>query len=222
MRHLLLGFLAITLMLASCSTEDAAIESTDANNKALESFVIKRNSDGSYALTTNVTEGTGTIYFDDAIQNEVHLIADGTASRNSLVHNYNVKDNALNIAFVAEDDSPQPSIRIMDDNTDNSTSRDTDFGLLNTYSLVSNEDGTIQLNFEVKNGVDVAFGYNDAESINDVYLTENINATQLNYSKNYSKETDGTLRIDFVQANTTSREEDTDTKKPRIMFDDQN
>lgn len=220
MKQLLFSFFAITLMLASCSTEDVAIETTDSNSKMLESYTVKRNSDGSYTLITNVTEGTGTVYFDDGVNNEVHLVADGTSNKNSLTHSYDIKDDELNITFIAENESTQPRIRIIDDNTNYATTRDADLGLLNTYSLVSNEDGTIQLNFEVKNGVDVAFGYNDTENTNDVYLTEDTNATQLNYSKNYDKETDGSLRIDFVQADNTSRE--TDTKKPRIIFDDPN
>lgn len=216
MKKLLFSLLAVSLMMASCSTEDVASETTDSNSKMLESFTVKRNTDGSYTLITNVSDGTGTMYFDDAIQNEVHLIADGASNRNSLTHNYDVMDNQLNLAYVSEEEGQQPTIRIIDDNTV-STSRDADFGLLNTYSIVSNEDGTIQLNFEVKSGVDVAFGYNNTESVNDVYLTEDVDATQLSYSKSYNKETDGSLRIDFVQANNTSR--DTDTKKPRIIMD---
>jgi hypothetical protein len=219
MKRLFLSLFATALLFASCSTEEAMIEPTDSNSKLLESFIVKRNSDGSYALSTTVTDGAGTIYFDDATNNEIHLVTDGTTSRNSLEHNYDIVDNKLNISFVSENNTPQPKIQIIDDNTASATSRDTDYGLLNTYSVTYQEDGTIQLNFEVKNGVDVVFGYNYDENINDVYLTEDANATQLNYSKNYSKEADGTLRIDFVQANYNSR--DTDTKKPRVMFDDQ-
>ena len=218
MKRLFLGLFATTLLFASCSTEEVLIEPTDSNNKLLESFVVKRNSDGSYALSTTVTDGTGTMYFDDVKNNEIHLVADGTASRNSLQHNYDVIDNELNISFVSENNTAQTKITIIDDNT-STTSRENDFGLLNTYSVAYQEDGTIQLNFEVKSGVDVAFGYNDAESINDVYLTEDAGATQLNYSRNYSKENDSTLRIDFVQADYSSRS--SDLKKPRMMFDDQ-
>jgi len=220
MKKLLFGFLAISLMLVSCSTEDVAQETTDTNNKMLESFTVKRNSDGSYALTTNVSDGANAVYFDDVKDNEVHIVTDAVSNRSSLQHNYDVVDNELNIAFVSENDATQPTIKIIDDNTASASSRDSDYGLLNTYSIDYHEDGTIELNFEVKNGVDVAFGYNDTESINDVYLSEDVNATQLNYSKQYTKETDGSLRIDFIQADYTSRE--IDTKKPRFIIDDQN
>ncbi len=219
MKRLFLGLIATAFLFTSCSTEEVMIESTDSNNKMLESFVVKRNSDGSYALSTTVTDGTGTMYFDDSRNNEIHLIADETTSRNSLEHNYDVIDNELNIAFVSENNTPQPKIRIIDDNTTSNSSRENDFGLLSTYSVEYQENGTIQLNFQVESGVDVAFGYNDAESINDVYLTEDVDATQLNYSRNYSKENDGTLRIDFVQSDYDSRS--SDLKKPRVMFDDQ-
>ncbi len=77
-----------------------------------------------------------------------------------------------------------------------------------------NQDGTAQLDFKVETGVDVAFGYNEAENINDIYLTEGA-STQLDYSKTYNKEADGSLRIDFVQTADKANE----TKKPRVIFD---
>ncbi|HHB52477.1 MAG TPA: hypothetical protein ENK75_05485 [Saprospiraceae bacterium] len=214
MKHLL-GLLTLLLMITSCSTEENINEQVNSNDRMLESFIVKKNADGSYALTTNVRDGVGTLFYDDAVENQVHLVVDNTTARNSKTHNYDVTDKHLNITFISEDENNQPKLSIEDDNTQ-STSRTTDFGLLNTYAIVSNEDGSIQLDFEVKDGVDVSFGYNDNENVNDIYLVENANATNVSYSKNYAAEADGSLRIDFIQTTATSRE--TDTKKPRIVF----
>jgi len=214
MKQLLSLLVITTLTLISCSTEETITEQTDSNSKMLESFVVKRNADGNYVLTTNVQEGVGTIYYDNTVKNQVYLITDNNATRNSLNHNYNVINNQLSIEFVAENNTLQPKLSIVDNNT---TNRTTDYGLLNTYSLTSNDDGTIQLNFEVKDGVDVSFGYNENENINDIYLIEDTNATDVSFSKNYATEADGTLRIDFIQSDDSSRE--SDTKKPRIIYD---
>lgn len=220
MKHLLFGLLAISLILASCSTEDIAIEeSTEANQEMLESFILKRNSNGSYALSLDVQNGTGTMFLDDAINNEVHLTSDGSTAKTDLTHDYILENNELNISFISENNSKSPSIRIIDDNTDDFSSKNSN-GLLDTYSFDSNEDGTIHLSFKVQDGVDVAFGYNEMDSINDIYLTENTNATQQNYSKSYDRGSNGMLKIDFIQSSSSSKSGD--LKKPRIIFSDGN
>ncbi len=218
MKQLLLSLLTISLFLTACSSEETVTEQANANNKMLKSFVVKKNADGSYVLTTQVTDGVGAIYYDDAIENQVHLVKDAANNKNSLIHNYDIADEQLKIQFISEDASANSSLTIYDDGK-SEANRATDYGLLNNYSITANEDGTIQLNFEVKSGVAVNFGYNDGENINDIYLSENPDASDVSFSKSYSTESDGSLRIDFVQpASATSRE--SDTRKPRVIYDD--
>lgn len=212
MKHLLLGITAITLMFASCTTEEVMTDLDTSNDSMLESFEIKRNSDGSYALTHEIGEGVAVDYTDTKTQNEIYLYADAGAKKTSATHDYNVENNTLNLVFMDENNADLPQISIIDDNT---IEKGGDLGLLNTYSLVFNQDGTAQLDFKVETGVDVAFGYNDAENTNDIYLTEGT-STQLDYSKTYNKEVDGSLRIDFVQETNKSSE----TKKPRVIISD--
>lgn len=212
MKHLLLGLTAITLMLTSCSTEEVLTDLNDTDNNMLESFEIKRNSDGSYALTHEIREGVAVDYTDTKTQNEIYLYSDASTKNANTTRNYNVEDNTLNLVFTDENNTDLPQISVLDDNT---IEKGDDLDLLNTYSLVFKQDGTAQLDFKVENGVDVAFGYNDAENINDIYLTEGA-STQLDYSKTYNKETNGSLRIDFVQTTNKSSE----TKKPRVIISD--
>ncbi len=209
MKHLLLGLIATAFLLTSCSSEEVMINPDETNNQMLESFEIKRNTDGSYALTHEVREGVSVEYTDEKDSNEIFLFADETSGKAQESHNYDVENNRLNLIFIDENNNSLPQVSIEDENT---IGKSEDLGLLNTYSINFNQDGTVQLDFKVENGVDVAFGYNIAENINDIYLTEG-NSTQSDYSKSYNKETDGSLRIDFVQAESKTLE----TKKPRVI-----
>lgn len=207
MKNLLLGLFALTL-LSSCSTDEAINENiVDANAKILETFEIIRNADGSYALTHEVSDGINVDYSNDKSQNEVYFYAD-TASKNTISsQNFSVENERLNIVFKDENNSNLPTLNIIDDESNN------DLDLLNTYSILQNKDGSLQVNFEVEKGVDVAFGYNTSENTNDIYLTEG-NSTQLKYSKNYNKEVNGSIRVDFVQTTTKS----TERRKPRLIY----
>lgn len=210
MKHLLLGLTAISLLLVSCSQEEAMTNLDESNNKMLESFEIKRNTDGSYALTHEVREGVGVDYTDEKSQNEIYLYADADSNRGTDSRSYNVEDNRLNLTFTDEHNSSLPKINIADSNT---LEKEDDLDLLDTYAINFNQDGTVQLDFRVETGVDVAFGYNNDENIHDIYLSEG-NSTQLEYSKSYEKDADGSLRVDFVQMSDKSSE----TKKPRVII----
>lgn len=208
MKHLLLGFVAVALFLTSCSPEEVMSDVDDTNNKMLESFEIKRNTDGSYALTHEVREGVASEYTDEKDQNDIFLYSDDAAKKEQATRNYNVEDNKLNLIFTDDNNTSLPQISISDDNTEEKSELD----LLNTYAIVFNQDGTVQLDFKVETGVDVSYGYNYDEDIHDIYLTEGT-STQLDYSKNYPKDDDGNFRVDFVQMSDKS----TETKKPRVI-----
>jgi len=210
MKHLFLGFVAIALLLTSCATEETITEINDTNSNLLESFEIKRNADGSYALTHEVTEGVSIDYATDKSQHEVYFYTGGEANKTNLSQTFNVNDNQLNIVFKDENNTDLPELIIFDDNT---LEKSNDLYLLDTYSVLHLEDGSVQVNFTVEEGVNVSFGYNTDENINNIYLTEG-NATQVDYSKNYSKEADGSLRVDFIQTLSKASE----IKKPRVAF----
>lgn len=215
MRKLLTLF-TVAIVIASCNKETATLETQDA--KMLESYVIKRNANGSYTLLHQVSEGVATNYVDDEKINEVQLFYSNTASEKNYSHNYNVTNNELQIKFVSQDNVKHSKIRIIDDNTVDVQGKET-IGLLKDYSVVENANGTFQLNFEVVSGVGVEFGFDANQKINNINLTPNTGITQTSFSVSYSKETDGTLKIDFIQP-ATNKEEASDMKKPRILYDD--
>jgi len=200
------------LFLSSCSTDELINQNVEnVNAKMLESFEIYRNADGSYALTHEVSEGVNVDYSNDKTQNEVYFYSDVTTKNTTSSQNYTIENNQLNIVFKDENNSKLPNLSIVDDNT---SEKNNNLSLLNTYSILYNQDGTIQVDFEVEKGVAVTFGYNTTEKINDIYLSEG-NATQRNYSKNYEKDPNGNIRVDFVQTSTKSNT----IKKPRVIYD---
>jgi len=207
MKKLVLGLIVATLTLSSCTNEEIINVPNDTNNSLLESFQIKRNLDGSYALTHEIKEGVAIDYSQTKNGNEVYLYSGVSSKSNN--KNYNITDNKLNVSFVDENNSQLPRISITDDNTNQSKK----LSLLETYSVNYNNDGSVQVDFKVKKGVVVAFASNE-ESINDIYLTEG-SSSIVDYSKTYAKVADTSLQIDFVQIASKS----TETKKPRIIFD---
>lgn len=208
MKQLLYSLIALTFLLSSCTNEEP-LSIDDTNNKMLESFQIKRNADGSYALTHEVGENVNVDYATNGDQNEIYLYSSLTPKKSTAESIYKVEQNRLNLVFTDENNSHLPAINIYDDDTDIKAG---DLGLLNTYSLNYNSDGTVRLDFKVENGVDVSFGYNYDENIHDVYLSEG-NSTQTDYTKDYEANADGSLRIDFVQTVAKT----TETKKPRVF-----
>jgi hypothetical protein len=206
--------IALAVTLVSC-TQEETLNDNSANEKMLDSYVIKRNANGSYTLTHNVTIGVNTAYNDNDKVNEVQLFFDGKAVNNSFSRDYTVTNNELNINFITENTTYSPKIKIIDDNT----SEKGTYGLLNDYTVSENADGTVQLAFVVDAGVEVSYVYNEVEKINEIKLTADANASQLSFTQTYTRNADGTLKIDFVQPATT-KDEDSDYKKPRLIFNE--
>jgi hypothetical protein len=214
MKQFILLLLITPFLLVSCSN-DETLNDSNTNKNMLESYVIKRNANGSYTLTHVPTSGVGTVYYDDEKVNEVQLYYDEQAVVNTSSKDYNVVNNELKINFVTENGTYQPKIRIMDENTTEKGA----FGLLKDYSFTENPDGTIQLSFEVDANVKVEYGYSNSENSNDIVLSTDTNATQKTFTKTFSRDDDGTLKIDFVQPKNPGKTDD-DIRKPRVVVDE--
>lgn len=212
----LFTLLTIAMVIASCNKETAVLEQE--NTKMLESYIIKRNANGSYTLNHQVSEGVVTQYVDGDKINEVQLYYSAYAQHTNYSHDYNVTNNELQIKFLSQDNVKHSKIRIIDDNTADVQGKES-LGLLKDYTIVENANGTYQLSFEVEQGVSINFDYDATQKLNNVYLTPDTQSVQTTFSVNYSKENDGTLKIDFVQP-ITEKGESNDMRKPRILMDD--
>ena len=185
MKNLVFILATISLLLVSCNKEQTPELANETPESVLKSFVLSRNVDGTYVVSHDAKEGIATEYKSE---NEIFLYKDASSNKSNATNNYAVIDNTLNIDFTDENDLKLPSISISDVNSLNKSTQDE---LLDTYSITYNEDGTVSLSFEVKNGVVVS--YEDGE----IHLTEG-EATETNFTKIYDSETPETL-IQFVQ-----------------------
>ncbi len=207
MKNLLFGFLAITLTLVSCN-KDVAMETPDTTDTSLlKSFMVTRNIDGSYAVSHDVIDGIGTEYLNNQAEKEIFLFDDSNKNASVTNTNYNVENNTLDFRFTDENESSLPIITITDSNTIEKS--DSEF-LLDTYSFSYNDDGTLDLVFEVNDGVAVTF------EDNEIHLIEGT-STDTNFTKTYTEDADGSIYIQFVQ---TLAAKSTEARWPRVIITD--
>ena len=206
MKHLLFLIAIASLTLTSCTQE--TLTNTDPQGDNLyESFMIKRNADGTYALNHEVTEGVATDYTTSNGVNEIYLYKDGNTKKMNNTKEYAVENNNLRFIFTDENNNRLPKVNIFDNNT-----KDHAIGLLKTYNVVDQNDETVTVNFTVEKGVQVVFKYNAEEKANEIHLSQG-NNNQTEYTKNYTKN-DKELKVDFIQETT----KDNTIKKPRVII----
>lgn len=206
MKHLLFLIAIAGLALTSCTQE--TLTNTDPQSDNLyESFMIKRNADGTYALNHEVTEGVASDYSTDNGVNEIYLYKDGNAKKMNNTKEYAVENNNLRFIFTDENNNRLPKVNIFDNNT-----KDHAIGLLKTYNVVDQNDETVTVNFTVEKGVQVVFKYNAEEKANEIHLSQG-NNNQTEYTKKYTKN-DKELKVDFIQETT----KDNTIKKPRVII----
>ncbi len=208
MKHLLSFIMVASLVFTSC-TQETLTNAEPQGNNLYESFMIKRNADGTYALNHEVTEGVATDYSSNDGVNEIYLYKDTNAKKAANTRNYTVENNNLHFIFADENNQQLPKINIFDDDSKNKS-----MDLLETYSVTDQDKQAITVNFKVEKGVQVVFKYNTENKANEIHLTRgNGNTDQTEYTKKYDK-TGKTLKIDFVQ----ETGKDNTTKKPRVII----
>jgi hypothetical protein len=89
------------------------------------------------------------------------------------------------------------NITIEDDNLTLAKNSAKNEEMLSEYSIFSNEDGTINLDFIVKNKVSVEFVYNEIENIYEIHL-EKGKSNETDFSRSFTKNDGKPLKIDFV------------------------
>jgi hypothetical protein len=90
---------------------------------------------------------------------------------------------------------------------------------LKTYGLATNNDGTIQLDFEVNNNVVTDFVYNEELAIHEVHLKKGT-ATDKVFSRSITIPDTGVLKIDFINHKLSGKSvAETAVRKPVIIYD---
>ncbi len=216
---LILTAVVMTFNLTSCSSEDALLQQEETVAKSLlESYTLTRDARGSYSLVSKVADGVATELFQNqqTNSNEIHLFDGQATNQREINNNLALINNTLNIEFFEGKNKVRPVMTIIDGDVSVKGRAADGINFLNSYTIVSNDDGTYQFNFEVKDSVNVSYGYNEAEGINEIYLTDNGTAAAASYTKNYTLNAKGGLKVDFVHTSTSARGVDT-RLRPRVV-----
>ncbi len=189
-------FVAV-LTLSSCSSNENLLPEQE-NVNALKSYKIKRDASGAYSIDLDVEENVKTTSFknDETNKNEFHFYESDKATSRKQSKELLIDDQELSIGFVDNRSNKTSNISIIDDNIE-MAKKNLEDTFLSEYSITSNEDGTYDLDFTVKNQTTVDFVYNEETNIYEIHL-EKGKSSELNFSRNFTKLEGEVLRIDFV------------------------
>ncbi len=189
-------FVAV-LTLSSCSSNENLLPEQE-NVNALKSYKIKRDASGAYSIDLDVDENVKTTSFknDETNKNEFHFYESDNATSRKQSKELLIDDQELSIGFVDNRSNKTSNISIIDDNIE-MAKKNLEDTFLSEYSITSNEDGTYDLDFTVKNQTTVDFVYNEEVNIYEIHL-EKGKSSELNFSRNFTKLEGEVLRIDFV------------------------
>ena len=94
----------------------------------------------------------------------------------------------------------------------------TAIGFLKEYGLISNTDGTIQLDFEVNSNVKTEFIYNDDLATYEVHLSKGT-SSESKFSRTLDIPDTGVLKLDFVNHKMLGKGlEEAVERKPAIII----
>lgn len=210
----------VTLGMSSCTSEDNDFLIQDQTAKSLlNSYEISRNIDGSYYLDYGVTGATSENIIDKKSgDNNIMLYPNNTEVSKAKSEDLGLISSTeqLRINFNDTKNDKVTSIKVIDDNIQLGRNQNS---LLKDFSFEAKEDGTYDLDFEVKKGVEVEFVYNDELESYDIHLSKGDSTTESNYFRTFTPNADGYLRIAFVTTDNSSR---TTTRRPEVIVGEGN
>ncbi len=198
MKKSYLPFLMIlSILISACSTEDNMPENND--QSLLKSYKLSKDANGRYSIDVNLVEGAYSETYKDQKTNTNNIYAyqgDDNNSRKSVNSKELTLDNNRIEVDVFENDIQKNSIWVEDENIKMGKGQISP-NFLQSYSLEYLGEGEYVLDFEVRDGISVAFEYNVEENIYEVHLKEG-SSNGKQFTKLYSKSPSLPLRIDFV------------------------
>ncbi len=212
--------LVLIVVFSSCTTTETFIEDKT-SEELLKSYTVKRDKSGAYSLDYKLTEGAiaENIKNSETNANEIYLYSSSGTSKSQSKNGseqLQIKDDQLTVGFIdTNSDKRRSQITIIDDNIILAKGGEEE-KFLNEYSVRSNEDGTYNLDFNVKENVSVDFIYNDEKDKYEIHLTEantGRSGSSSSFSRTFTKEEGTNLEIAFV----ISREAEF-AKKPVVII----
>ena len=220
-----LFFLSV-VVLSACSNDENLLTETEQKN-SLKSYKVKRDASGAYFLDYELENDvkSQSIKNLETNVNEFHLYpSEFENNQRRQSEELFIDGNQLNIGFIDSRMDRKSNITIEDDNITLAKNSAKNEEMLSEYSVFSNEDGTINLDFTVKNKVSVEFVYNEIENIYEIHL-EKGNSNEADFSRSFTKNEGEVLRIDFVNhfsngnlSKGTDLSENTIRRKPRTII----
>jgi hypothetical protein len=214
----------VAFMFTSCSNEDSGLAG-DQNLKLLKTFQVNKDATGAYSVDFKVSDNTQVdkVFNEQENTRQYFLYPTNKTTENNISQNFALNNDQIKIGFVDTKTDNFPSITIIDDIK--FANKSSDLVKLESYSFVSNEDGTFSLDFEVKNNIDVSYVYNEEISTYEIHL-EDGKGGETNFSRNLVKEEGKLLKIDFVthlyNLGAKSNKAAMLVRKPKVIVDSGN
>jgi hypothetical protein len=219
MKKLCTGFLSFVLAFSftSCSTNETDIEIPQ--ESLLKSYKLKRDVNGAYSIEYNVADNTVSDARKDinSLTNEFHLSKVGYDAKDQYRENVSLNANTLHIGFFDTETGRSMKLTVEDENITFAKGSSTRF--LKTFGLATNNDGTIQLDFEINDSVVAEFVYNEDLAIHEVHLRKGTSTDKV-FSRSLTIPDTGVLKLDFVNHNLLGKgTSEVVERKPRVTTD---
>lgn len=212
--------LLFSLILTSCSSnQNEGIVTSTAPENLLQSYTLKRDTNGSYSINFNTSENTDVATFKNIdLSNEIILTETNYKTATKHSNDFNIEKDQLKIGFLDANKGSRTQISIEDEDIKFFKGGVTEF--LNSYSVTKNEDGTFTLNFKVNDNVTTEFIYNEDIETYEVHLA-NGNAKQKEFSRQLEINSNNLIKIDFVNHKHYEKSEITTTvRRPRQVIEE--
>jgi hypothetical protein len=219
MKKLSVGFLAVVLALSlgSCSTIETDFETPQ--EPLLKKAQLKRDATGAYSVDYVVADKTESSVHKNlnSLTNEIHLSKVGYETKKQYNNNFNLDNDKLKIGFIDAETGRKINLTVEDENITLAKGKSTKF--LKAYGLSSNNDGTIQLDFEVNNDVITNFVYNENKARYEIHLAKG-EASDKVFSRTMNVPDTGKLEITFVNHLFVGKGlAETTEEKPRVIWE---
>jgi hypothetical protein len=219
MKKISVGFLAIVLAFsfASCSTNESDFEIPQ--ESLLKQVKLQRDASGAYSVDYVVSDHTISDVHQDpnSLTNEVHLNKVSYDTKDQYRNDFKLDNNTLRVGFFDNETGKKMKFTIEDENITFAKGGATKF--LKEYGLSTNDDGSIQLDFEVNDNVNTEFVYNEDLAAYEVHLSKGT-SSESKFSRTLTVSDTGILKLDFVNHKLLGKGlAESAERKPRIIID---
>ena len=208
----------LALNFASCSTDELTLDNVP--EALLKQIELKRAADGSYSIAYQLSNNTDVVALENLGSNtkEFHLSKVDFKTKKQHLEKLALNENRLSVGFFDNMIDKSTKFEIEDENINFAKGANTDF--LKTYGIRKNDDGTLQLDFEVNDNVVTEFVHNNLLGLYEIHLRKGT-STEKVFSRTIDIPITKILKIDFVNHTLYGKGANQRPKrKPRVVYDE--